>query len=118
MADSRYVPRDYALNPLHFGSLTKPVEWRENMASAADLDRLKAAQAQHRYAARIRSSIRSSGPGTTKAFAEVNGLNYARFSRMLRGEIIMRLEDVATAERLLPGVFAVASRSTGLVESY
>jgi hypothetical protein len=110
VADSRYVPRDYALDPHHFGSLTKLVHWREDLTSDADLDRLRAAQAQHRYAGRIRSSIRSTGSGTAKAFAEANRLNYAHLSRMLRGEIIMRLEDVATAERLLPGVFDAGSR--------
>jgi len=61
---------------------------------------------QHGYAFQIRLAIRSSRFETVKAFAEKSGLNYARFTRMLRGEIVMRLEDVATAERLLPGVFA------------
>lgn len=106
MADSRYVPRDYALEPLHFGSLWTRVQWRDDLTADIDLDRLRAAKLQHVYAYGIRLSILSSGFGTTKAFAERNGLNYARYSRMLRGEIVMRLEDVATAERLLPGVFA------------
>lgn len=107
MADSRYVPRDYALEPLHFGSLWKFANWRDDCTSDVDLDRLRASKAQHVYAYQIRLSIHLSSFASTKAFAESNGLNYARFSRMLRGEIVMRLEDVATAERLLPGVFDV-----------
>ena len=119
MPDSRYVPRDYALEPLHFGSIRKQVQWREDVSLAVDLDRLRAARAQHRFAFRIRTAIRASSFETTKDFTEWNGLNYARFSRMLRGEIVMRLEDVATAERLLPGVFAVpASTTSAFVENY
>jgi hypothetical protein len=119
VADSRYVPRDYALEPLHFGSLRNRAHWRDDCTSDADLDRLRAARVQHGYSYRIRLAIRSSKFETAKAFAEGHGLNYARFSRMLRGEIVMRFEDVATAERLLPGVFEYrVSRDVAFPESY
>ena len=34
-------------------------------------------------------------------FAEANGLSDRRLGRMLRGEVVMRLEDIAAAERIL-----------------
>ena len=80
------------------------MRWREDLNSPADLDRLQASKAQHRSSVRIRGFIKARS-GNVEKFAAEHELNYARLSRMLRGEIVMTLLDMAVAERLLPGVF-------------
>ncbi|TFB95733.1 MULTISPECIES: hypothetical protein [unclassified Cryobacterium] len=38
---------------------------------------------------------------TLKAYARATGSSYDRIAKMLRGEIIMRLEDIANADIIL-----------------
>jgi hypothetical protein len=46
---------------------------------------------------------------TTEEYATELGISWSRMGRMLRGRIIMRLEDVASAERLLGIALVVQS---------
>lgn len=103
VSESKYVPRDYAVDPKMFGRGDNRVRWREDLTAPEDLDRLQASKAQHRSAMRMRGHIKVFG--SVQTFAAEHGLNYARLSRLLRGEIVMTLLDMATAERLLPNVF-------------
>jgi hypothetical protein len=102
MANPRYIPRSFAVTPSRFGDPGRPLEWRgvgvgiDDVPVAAE-DWLRAAQIQDQFARRIRKRVGTS----VKEFTEVNEMNYKRFTQMLRGEIVMKLEDVAMAERLL-----------------
>lgn len=130
MTDARFKPRDFAITPEKFG---KPagVEWKTNQAVdwvvsddpaerhevqrqyakwRTNVWRLQAAQMQHYYAMRIRAAIadgtqvKGRGLSRTKVYAQMAGIGYDRLVKMLRGEVIMRLEDVAAADRLLGGI--------------
>lgn len=46
---------------------------------------------------------------TLKAYARATGSSYDRIAKMLRGEVIMRLEDIAMADIVLDGVSDYAS---------
>jgi hypothetical protein len=104
MSVSKYVPRDLCEDPAMFGRGGSQLRWREDPMSSTDLDQLAASQAQHRYARQMRAFIKGRFR-TVQNYSDLNELNYARLSRMLRGEIVMTLADVAAAERTLPGVF-------------
>lgn len=102
MTAHRYVPRSYATEPERFGRPGKPLTWREVGVGPHDVplteqDWLRAAQIQEQFARRVRDQI--GGPVTD--FAETHEISYGRLSRMLRGENVMKLEDVAELERLL-----------------
>ncbi|TFC23374.1 hypothetical protein [Cryobacterium glucosi] len=105
MTDPRYRPRDLSAEPLSFGRASL-VAWR-----LADSPQSKAlliaAQLQHEYAIRIRAGIERTGSGL-KAYASEAGMSYDRAGKMLRGEIVMRLEDIATADVILGGVSELA----------
>ena len=100
MSDSRYVPRSFAVTPTDFGQKST-IEW----VSDADLpnkeiDWLRASQLQHGFARQIRLAIGREFE-SVQEFADVNELDYRRVSRVLRGEAIMRLEELAAVERIL-----------------
>lgn len=103
MSDPRYVPRAFALRATEFGR--KPeIAWVESRTlTLLELDRLRASQLQHRYSYAIAAAIGASYP-STMAFTERAGIKTATLQRMLRGETVMRLEDIAAARRLL-GLF-------------
>jgi hypothetical protein len=114
MSDDRYVPRNYAADCRSFGNPSRRIEWRtvgdgDGEIPVSEQDWLRAAKIQDQFARRIRSSI----TGSVKEYAETHGLNERRLGRMLRGEVVMRLEDIATAERLLqmPRAWALTLQS-------
>lgn len=55
---------------------------------------------------KIRRSI-TAQYGSVKAYAAYHGLIYDRLIKVLRGETLMRLEDIAQADRLLGGDLSV-----------
>ena len=97
MTNPRYRPRDYCLEPELFGKrfeLTwRAVEERENA-------RLAAAQLQNRYAVFIRHQVRTQKK-TLEVYAITADISYDRLMKMLRGDVIMRLEDLGMAHYLL-----------------
>lgn len=58
---------------------------------------------QHNYACRIRERLKVED-WTFKRYASEAQIEYDRLVRMLRGEVVMRLEDIALADELLKGV--------------
>jgi len=100
MSDSRYVPRAFAVTPAEFGQKSN-IEWVSDAdLPNKELDWLRASQLQHGFAHQIRVAIGRDFE-SVQEFADVNELDYRRLSRVLRGEAIMRLEDLATIERTL-----------------
>jgi len=120
----RYCPRDYCAEPESFG-YARTVRW----VPQAD-ERSKAlciaAQMQHVYAVRIRqraklldqqakdaakarrqssdlpAEVAAGVPGKAlKVLAAKSGTSYPRLLRALRGEVVLRLDDIAWADMVL-----------------
>lgn len=73
------------------------VGWRDR----TEQDRLAAAQLQHHIAVAARHAI-SARHGTLRRYTRrLDSLRYGRLSELLRGNIVMRLEDVARLQRTL-----------------
>lgn len=101
MSDPRFRPKDYAVDPHEFGRTEEP-EWRTVPEDEAH--RLRAAVIQHWFALSVRDAMKRES-GTLKALARRAGVSYDRMSRVLRGDAIMRLEDIAAADLLFRTYF-------------
>ncbi len=104
MSDPRFRPRAYTEEPLGFGKV-ESIRW-----SDTDADRILASKLQHEYAVRINRRLKEMGK-SVREYAAMTGIGYDRITRVLRGDAVMRLEDVAQAERLLHGI--TTEKSTG-----
>ena len=101
MTNPRYEPRSFCKFPAHFGSFE--TVWIDvPPTDFVALDRRGAAQIQHVAALRMRRAIVSSPHKTIEKYAASIGADPSRLARMLRGTIVMRLEDMVNAERNLP----------------
>jgi hypothetical protein len=107
MTNPRYRPRDYCLEPELFGKRFE-LTWCE--VEARENARLAAAQLQNRYAVLIRHLVRTKykpldhkppKPNPLKIYAIAAGISYDRLMKMLRGDVIMRVEDLGMAHYLL-----------------
>ncbi len=120
----RYCPRDYCAEPESFG-YARTVRWipqTDERSKALCI----AAQMQHVYAVRIRqrakfldqqakdatkarsatgdlsAEVEPGVPGKAlKLLAEKTGTSYPRLLRALRGEVVLRLDDIAWADLVL-----------------
>jgi hypothetical protein len=100
MPNPRYVPRLLSLEPLDFGQKAGLL-WRdEDDLRADEVDYLGAAKLQHEFALLVSERIRRRFNSLTD-YASFAGVNYPRLARILRGDVILRLEDVASAQRVL-----------------
>lgn len=118
MSSPTFVPRDIAIEPRLFGR-TAELDWKsvtdvrilcgpDVAPTDARADAvLRAAQMQNRYSFRVRSRLRTLRY-PLKAYAEISGCSYDRTSKVLRGWLLMRLEDVAIADVILGEVSEVA----------
>ncbi|KGJ76927.1 hypothetical protein GY21_08780 [Cryobacterium roopkundense] len=109
MSNPRYRPRAYAQIPVEFGKYEE-ISWLAP-ANVAEQDRLWAARWHHLYACRINKRLRESGQ-TVAQYAEMTGSRYDRLSKMLRGDVLIKFEDVAQAERLLGRILRATPRLT------
>lgn len=107
MTDSRYVPRSLSDEPGSFGR-AELLRWKTSDTIAGSA-RIRAARLQHLYAIRIRKRIIDERT-TAKEFASNAGISYDRLMKVLRGEMIMRLEDIAAADLVLGEVSEFATR--------
>lgn len=120
VTQSKFVPREYCLNPRRFGREAR-LEWVGYLpAQAGDsqvaeelrreamtfYSQLRAAQAQHYFAYRIRERMDDLDMGVPE-YAQQSGQDQTRVYRVLKGEVLMRLEDVALAHHVLGGVWEV-----------
>jgi hypothetical protein len=64
------------------------------------LDQLGTAKFQHAHAQQVRAALAVDG-ATIASYAKENGIDVTRLGRILRGDVIMRLEDMVNAERNL-----------------
>lgn len=100
MPNPRYVPRLLSLEPLDFGQKPGLLWWDEDDLLAGEVDYLGAAKLQHEFALLVSERIRGQFKSVTH-YASFAGVNYPRLARILRGDVILRLEDVASAQRVL-----------------
>lgn len=99
MPSPRYVPRNFATHPAEFGQEWK-IEWVQ--PAAGNEAAAVGARLQHGIAWYTRKAIRRSRDHQSlRSFADANGINYTRLTAMLRGEIVMRLDDAAHLCELL-----------------
>lgn len=103
MSTRRYTPRDFSPDKAGFGKVGE-IRWMDpRELTAVQRPQMRAARLQHTYSCRIRYRAKHQW-GTVAKFAAASNLPYDRFMKILRGEAIMRLEDVAQAQYMLLGV--------------
>lgn len=104
VSSPRYRPNSYATDPAAFGR--SEVEWLrlDPDASEDQKDQLGASKRQHAIAKAIRAAARRKH-ASVREHAEHNRINYQRLTGVLRGDLILRLEDIANAERTLDLTF-------------
>lgn len=101
MTSPRFEPRSYLVEPEVFGRAG--VAWKSLAPGASEdvRDQLQASKTQHAVVVlAIRRRIRQRNL-SMRGYADRNAINYQRLSSVLRGQQIMRLEDIANAERNL-----------------
>ncbi|MEZ7715529.1 hypothetical protein O3790_07375 [Micrococcus luteus] len=98
MSNPRYVPRLWARRPSEFGRRLD-LEWREP-ATAMERSELDAARRQNGVTLCIRRGLDEQGR-TIRWYAEQASCGYDRMTKLLRGAIVMRLQDITDAERIL-----------------
>ncbi|MGO4104679.1 hypothetical protein AB4Y63_12050 [Leifsonia sp. YAF41] len=126
MAEPRYEPREYCAEPEAFGKAAV-LRWHPPKDERS-FALTRAAQIQHSYAVRIRSRAKAIAKGQVKPhkgfplaavpmkkakaplalLAEKMGTSYARLLRCLRGEVVMRLDDLAWADLVLGEISELA----------
>ena len=124
VTDPRYRPRDLARNSRQFGR-DPDIEWLPATTLAEQVLQ-RAAELQHVYAQRIRERITSTDPAqvgergprprSLKAYARLSGTNYDRLLKLLRGEIVLRLEDLAMADLIVGTVSEIARHNAHLAQ--
>lgn len=78
------------------------VTWKPLARGASEdvRDQLQASKTQHSVVLAMRRIIRQRNLSVL-GYADLNDINYQRLSAVLRGQQVMRLEDIANAERNL-----------------
>lgn len=99
MTSPRFAPRNYCLDPSQFGRYSD-IHWRHPSGGSDQLDQWETARFQHRMAVQVREALAARNQALDDYAAE-QGLNRNRIGRLLRGDIIMRLEDVMNVRRNL-----------------
>ena len=100
MSDPRFQPRLMAAprDRPYFGKVAG-ISWLEG-GTALEEKRIATARLQHAFAVKITDRLRDRGHNV-RSYAKLAGVSYDRMAKVLRGEALMRLEDLADAERLL-----------------
>ena len=99
VSDPRFKPRSFTLDPKGFGKVAH-LRWCEP-ADATEETQVITAQIQHEFAYAITEAVSKSPHRTVKAYAQSTSTDYQRLTKILRGDAIMRLEDIADAHRNL-----------------
>lgn len=113
MTNPRFRPRQYAHIPSEFGKFDV-ITWNPP-ASPEDNDRLWAAKVHHTFACRINRRLRERRETVAK-YAEMTGTGYDRMGKMLRGDVLIKFEDIAQADRLLGRIVNLKPRADPSLE--
>ncbi|MCY7287293.1 MAG: hypothetical protein LH624_03330 [Cryobacterium sp.] len=103
---SSYRPRDWCVTPRLFGKAER-VTWRTPNGPVESAQQ-GAARLQHTYALKIQLLLRAQGI-SVRGFCAASGKTYDRMLRVLNGQMVMRLEDVAIADILLGPIAVLAT---------
>ena len=107
MSDPKYRPRDWAApEDRNLFGKEDEISWLEG-GSVVEVSRIDASRLQHTLTVRIRRRLREKGY-TIHSYADRAGVSYDRMAKVLRGEAVMRLEDLADAELILGLTFSPA----------
>lgn len=100
MSDPRFQPRLMAVpaDRPYFGKVAR-ISWLEG-GTETEEKWIATARLQHALAVKITGTLRDLGYNV-RSYAKLAGVSYDRMAKVLRGEALMRLEDIADAERLL-----------------
>jgi hypothetical protein len=100
MSDPRFRPCEMAIpsDRQSFGKSTD-IRWLRGTTDE-QVARIDAARLQHEFALAITRRLHSKRL-SIREYAKSTGGGYDRLAKVLRGEVIMRLEDISDAERLL-----------------
>ena len=100
MSNPAYEPRSYAKQPDLFGKHSV-MEWKPTAVGASNttLDQIAAAKRQHVIAMAIHNAVMKNATSVRAYAASRHEIEYSRFSGVLRGEYVMKLDDIAYAER-------------------
>jgi hypothetical protein len=123
VSDPKYVPRQYLRLPSMFGRPSPYLQWAIP-ATVDEAVKLRAAQLQHEFSIRIREGLAARG-SSKQNYAIAAGMSYDRFIKVLRGEAVMRIDDIAQADLLLgrvtefdrPNAASSALRGNGIWEA-
>ncbi len=88
-------------NPPDFGKKLNPEFVDETGENSAQIS---GAMVQHVFAKGIREALTERGMSLLE-LSEWTGLNYQRLTRMLRGSVVMRIDDIGIFARHLPEAF-------------
>lgn len=88
-------------NPHEFGRRMNPEFVKE---TAANVTQVSGAMIQHVFAKGIRDALMERGMSVV-TLSEITGLNYQRLTRMLRGSVLMRMDDIGMIARAVPEAF-------------
>jgi hypothetical protein len=116
MSDPRFRPREMAAPPHRrdFGKVQE-ISWLEG-TTEAEASRIAAARLQHALAVKITGRLKDKRL-SIRSYAELAEIGYDRMAKVLRGEAVMRLEDVSDAERLLGAIAAPLLEETRSLEA-
>ncbi|MGY4856838.1 hypothetical protein [Cryobacterium sp. AP23] len=101
MTIPQFRPRQYSVEPSVFGK-TLSVRWIRP-ASMEAYDRVELAKIQNHYSVHIQNRLRARGE-TIKEFAMLTEQPYDRWSKVLRGDSLITLEEIQKANRILGGI--------------
>lgn len=96
VGSSRYIPRKFTAEPDAFGRALI-LHWDTDESLENQID---ASQIQHQWAYLIRQAVRHEY-GSIRHYCEMADVDYHRLTSVLRGTAVMRLEDIASAQRTL-----------------
>jgi hypothetical protein len=109
VSNPRYTPKGFAADPTEFGKRDR-ILWATPDDETAARQCL-AAQLQHEFSYRILRRIAEAGI-SIKSYSSMTGQTYDSTVKMLRGDAVMRLDHIATAERLLGGLLESPNATT------
>ena len=100
MTNPRFRPKTFCKPTKNFGTV-RPVTWdNPDTMRDSELDQLGTARIQHAHAQQVRAALAADG-ASIASYAEEYGIDKTRLGRILRGDVIMRVEDMVNAERSL-----------------
>lgn len=100
MTNPRFLPRASCAPSTNFGT-ARPVTWDSSTGmTESALDQLGTAKLQHAHAQQVRAALAADGT-TIASYAKANGIDKTRLGRILRGDVVVRVEDLVNAERNL-----------------